>query len=378
MRITLLLAAVLPVFAHDWLIVPGERVGPIAATSTEASLKAAFGGDAVLPAQIRIDKKTTAPGVEVYRGRSGESLAVVWPRKDGTLRWPLLVIPCYGSVGKKCRWRTAAGVGIGTTIEELEKLNEKPFLFYRPDDDSWTDLLWEGGKLAAQLGEDVELSFDDPNRQVRVHGPGDASGYPRSDEVVAGRDLPVSRMFVFLLSPRRTPPANDWTIVLGERFGPIPMGAEAEPLRETLGPDSVHRDMMDMGEGFFEPAISVFGGDVKRKVLLNKIAKEICGREYKGCKWHIAGGLPLSTTVEAMERLNGRPFKFAGFAWDGSGVVESWEGGRMPGHSLLGFRVQCEGDPPERLTGDGVQIRSDDPDIRKLKCTVGVDSFAQR
>jgi len=352
MRLTLLLAAVLPVLAHDWLI--------------------------VLPAQIQIDKKTTASGVEVYRGRPGESLAVVWPRKDGVLRWPLLVIPCYGSAGKECRWRTAAGVGIGTTIEELQKLNGKPFLFYGREGDSWTDLLWDGGKLAGQLGEDVELSFDDPNHQVRVRGPGNDSGYPRSDEVVAGRDLPVGRMFVFLLSPHRTPPANDWTIVLGERFGPIPMGAQAEPLRETLGPDDVHRDMMEMGEGFLEPAISVFGGDANRKVLLNKLAKVICDRKYKACRWRIAGGIPLSATVEAMQRLNGRPFKFAGFAWDGSGGVGSWEGGRMPEHSLLGFRVQCEGDPPERMTGDGVEIRSDDPDIGKLKCTVGVDDFMQR
>jgi len=82
--------------AHDWLIVPGERVGPITAASTEAGLRAAFGDAAVVQATIRIDNVTTAPSVEVYRDKPGESLAVVWPRREHGLWWPLLVIPCYG------------------------------------------------------------------------------------------------------------------------------------------------------------------------------------------------------------------------------------------------------------------------------------------
>jgi len=86
----------------DWLIVPGERVGPVTARSTEASLRAAFGSAAVLATEIRIDKTTTAPGVEVYRGRAGESLAVVWPRKENGLWWPLLAIPCYRPAGAEC------------------------------------------------------------------------------------------------------------------------------------------------------------------------------------------------------------------------------------------------------------------------------------
>ena len=139
MRLALLLVAALPVFAHDWLIVPGERVGPLNANSTEASLRAAFGNAAILQAEIQIDKKTTVPGVEIYPGRPGESLAVVWPREEHGLWWPLLVIPCFGSRGTECRWRTASGVRAGTTVAELEKLNEKPFWIYSSTREPW----WE-------------------------------------------------------------------------------------------------------------------------------------------------------------------------------------------------------------------------------------------
>lgn len=54
-RLTLLLAAAFPAVAHDWLIVPGERVGPITARSTEAGLRVAFGCAAMVPAKIQID-----------------------------------------------------------------------------------------------------------------------------------------------------------------------------------------------------------------------------------------------------------------------------------------------------------------------------------
>jgi hypothetical protein len=374
MRLTLLLAAALPALAHDWLIVPGERVGPITARSTEASLREAFGSAAIVPATIQIDKTTAAPGAEIYRGKPGESLAVVWPRKERGLWWPLLAIPCYGSKGPDCRWRTAAGVRVGLSVAELEKLNGKPFLLYRPlDREPWSEPWWDEGKLASQLGEDVELSFDDPG------SPGDISdAYLRSSEKpLAGRSLRITRCFVFLLSRGRVAPANDWTIVPGERFGPIPMGAAAEPLRETLGAAQVHRVLASADEGLGDiPGISIFGGSRGRQVLLRRDGNQICGGTdgYKTCEWHIAGGIPLSTTVEALEKLNGRPFVFNGCCFDLGGIIISWEGGRMARLLKARFAVGCGHDQPARLIGE-VSVRSDDPDIRRLKCTVVAIDF---
>jgi hypothetical protein len=96
--------------AHDWLIVPGKRVGPVTAISTEAELNAAFGNAAVQRAQIRINNNTTALGLEINRGKPGESLAVVWPRNEGGLRWPLLAIPCYAQTSVDCRWLDGRGM----------------------------------------------------------------------------------------------------------------------------------------------------------------------------------------------------------------------------------------------------------------------------
>jgi hypothetical protein len=39
----------------------------------------------------------------------------------------------------------------------------------------------------------------------------------------------------------------------------------------------------------------------------------------------------MGTTLKDLERLNGRAFTLAGFAWDREGMVTSWEGGKLSG-----------------------------------------------
>jgi hypothetical protein len=274
-------------------------------------------------------------------------------------------------------------VRTGAGVRDIEKLNGKPFLLYpSAERGSWLEPWWNDGKLASQLGEDIELSFEDPDLQTVVDRFDVTQVYMGSDgKAFAGRDLRIGQLFVFLLSGQRTAPANDWIIVPGERFGSIPMHAAAEPLRETLGAAQVHRVLADADEGIGStPGISIFGGQASREVLLRRDWTRICGGTggYQTCEWHFAGGIPLTTTVEAMERLNGRPFLFIGCCCDVGGIIRFWEGGRMerllrPGPAV--FAVSCEGIQPERLSGDSVTVRSDDPDIRRQKCKVDAIGF---
>jgi len=226
------------------------------------------------------------------------------------------------------------------------------------------------------------LYCEDPDFQKAIGEFDVTQVYMQSDhKALTGRGLRIDQLFVFLLSGRRTAPANDWIIVPGERAGSIPIHAAVEALRETLGPAQVHRVLADADEGIGNtPGISIFGGQQGRRVLLRRDWNQICGGidGYKACEWHIAGGIPLTTTVEAMERLNGRTFLFNGCCCDVGGIIRFWEGGRMerllrPGPAV--FAVSCEGIQPERLSGDSVTVRSDDPDIRRQKCKVDAIGF---
>jgi len=364
----LMLAFTARLIAHDWLIVPGVRVGPVTAVSNEAELRATFGAGRVRRAQIRLDEKTTAPGLSIYSGQPGESLAVVRPRNEGGLRWPLLVIPCYGQTGVDCRWRTQEGVRAGMGLADLEKLNGKPFLLY-PDLQAklWKYAWWKDGQLAARLGEDLEVQFE-------MHVPPDRAldGYLSSDQQpLSGSALPVGRMFVYLLSAKRNTPNIDWTI--GGPFWQNIAIDRTELLRESLGPDQAHKISVQGEEGIGEfPGISLFPDRQDASVVVMEQQTVICGLQYEGCRWRLPPPFALIMALDELQKLNGRPFLFNGFAWDFGGVVTSWDGGKLekrwPGAKT--HIVDCKGNYPGTMMGDGVTLRSDDPALRKLDCSV--------
>jgi len=352
-----LLFLALPAQAHDYLIVPGQRVGPIIATSTESTLRKEFGA-AFTPATIRINPTTSAPGAEIYSSQAKQSIAVVWPRQEKGLWWPLLVIPCYRAAAD-CQWHTREGIRPGLSVAELERRNGKPFLLYpSPEARTWTYPYWNSGALAVQLGEDIDLAFDEPAHEF-TNGP----TYTES----AARPLRIDRMLVYLLSAHRAAPPNGWTIVFGQRIGPIPMHAELAPLRETLGAAQVHRIVTQGDEGIGDlPGIDVFHGNV----VMRPDSTSVCGGEYKGCRWHIAGGIPLGGTLAEFARLNGLPFTFNGCCFDLGGIITSWEGGKLAQSTTGRFVVSC----PHTRSGD-VELHSNDPDILKQRCTVSLLDF---
>lgn len=366
--------------ANDWLIVPGERVGPVTAGSSEADLRREFGDGAVVRAEIRVAENQSWPGVEILSDRPGESLAVIWRRKDGVLWWPMRVIPCFrATAASGCRWRAAFDVGIGTDVRDLERLNGKPFSLYLPDGGArWTTPLWEGGQLEASLGPDLELDFNAVEGTCeKVYCGG--GYYLSSRDPLTSRGQRITRMSVSLLSPNRIQPRNDWTIVPGVRFGPIPLGAPLPPLRETFGPENADLARAGVPESDGKiPAIRVFD------TLLSEFANDVCftqptADKDKTCRWRIVGGVPMRGSLSQFENLNGKPFEFNGGGWDYGGVVASWCGGKLD--RVLGraayVYVNCSGsgDLPQ---GEGVTIRSNDRRLRGQGCEVVVDTFFAR
>jgi hypothetical protein len=55
--------------------------------------------------------------------------------------------------------------------------------------------------------------------------------------------------------------------------------------------------------------------------------------------WHLGNGLSLGSSLDQLERWNGRPFTFSGFDWDYGGNC-SFEGGRLA--NLEGVIVTLE------------------------------------
>jgi len=116
-----LLAAPMAAQKNDWLIVPGQRVGPITAAATRAELDALFGTEYVHDGSFEGGEVPEAATV-IYPGDSSAALAVTWDRER-----PAAIHICFRTQTGPCRWRTASGIRIGLPIRELEKLNGKGF-----------------------------------------------------------------------------------------------------------------------------------------------------------------------------------------------------------------------------------------------------------
>lgn len=146
---------------HDWVIVPGTRVGPITAAITPDDLRRVFPRDSVQDEEIELDEGMLQPATLVYKKNSSETLAISWNGK-GSQAHPKQIFVCFGRRRGLCRWEVFGGIKIGTRLSELEKMNGKPFTV---SGFGWNYggnvLSWEDGKLAPlDCGGRVVLTLD--------------------------------------------------------------------------------------------------------------------------------------------------------------------------------------------------------------------------
>jgi hypothetical protein len=143
------MAAAVGSAAGDDLIVPGVRVGPVSRISTEASLLREL-GKAAVKADVDIGEGMTEPGLIIYPDDSGRRLAVVWNGEKPA--HPASIFICYNGDAAVCRWRTAGGIGMGTTLRDLERRNGGAFeMVVWGSDVGGNVVSYLGGKLEQEL-----------------------------------------------------------------------------------------------------------------------------------------------------------------------------------------------------------------------------------
>jgi hypothetical protein len=134
---------------NDSLIVPGVRVGPVTRTSTEQSLRQAFGRLAVR-ADIDVGEGVQEPVLALYPADPGRILEITWNNDQPP--HPAMIFICRSEDNRACQWRTAQGIGIGTTLRELEKANGRPFEMVGWGSDVGGNLTsFQGGQLEKEL-----------------------------------------------------------------------------------------------------------------------------------------------------------------------------------------------------------------------------------
>ena len=178
--------------ANDWICIPGKRVGPITAVTTEKQLIGLFGSKNVETQEFHVDEGYFEVSTVVFKGTSNQ-IQILWKEKaQNIFKKPKRVI--IDTKGTK--WKTRNGITIGTTLKELVKINGAPVTFAGLDWDYGGVILdWHKGKLS---GQPVSIRLT-PANFVEIPGTsGDGAKLISTDKRLEKLNLYVYRMdFIF-------------------------------------------------------------------------------------------------------------------------------------------------------------------------------------
>jgi hypothetical protein len=126
----------------------------------------------------------------------------------------------------------------------------------------------------------------------------------------------------------------------------------------AYGADNVRQESIQLGEGETAPGTVLFPDDSTRRVeiLWHDPAKRrfpsYAFLQGEKSLWQLPHVVTLGTTLHELEESNGRPVTLAGFGWDYSGVVLSWNGGALD--STLGAYAKLYLMPAPSQNGDSL------------------------
>ncbi len=199
-------------------VVPGQQFGAISPTASHADLVRVFGAGNVHQSRVYCaEGSCNEPGTVVVVPGCSDSLEVFW-QDTVALSRPSLVTAAlslgeYGDSSVRGCWRTPQGLGIGTTLRELEGFNSAPFQLAPLGEWDYAGYVgpWLGGRLASLLepasGPRVGLRVDFLTNGALAPAQFDSVSKPdrdslRSDEPLLRRLNPrVVELFMMFTIP---------------------------------------------------------------------------------------------------------------------------------------------------------------------------------
>jgi hypothetical protein len=133
--------------APEWQIIPGRSVGFLTPTTSQADLQRRYGKESVTPTRVELGEGETTPGTVLFPSDSARRLEIVW-QDTVTLKRPARVI----LRGNRSEWKIEPGISLGTSLQELERLNNRPFTLAGFGwDYAGVITDWKGGALDSAL-----------------------------------------------------------------------------------------------------------------------------------------------------------------------------------------------------------------------------------
>lgn len=159
------------------------------------------------------------------------------------------------------------------------------------------------------------------------------------------------------------PAGSQWRIT-PNRVGPIATQTSKADLQRRFGDSVVLSARIELGEGEATPGTVVFPSDSTRRAeiiwhdtLEQRSPSRVVLRGSRS-RWQANRGISLGTTLQELERLNGRPFTLAGFGWDYAGVITDWKGGALDS-ALANIKLYLDPGPAQQESAAYSQVLGD-------------------
>jgi hypothetical protein len=173
-------------------------------------------------------------------------------------------------------------------------------------------------------------------------------------------------------------PADPCRLTLRDPRRMLDHQVSPELLARTFTPAQLREGAVEIGEGETRPGTVVFPDDPRRRLsIVWRERPSPAGRIWLmidgESRWRGYRDIGLGTDLRTLERLNGRPFALAGFAWDYGGTVVDWRGGALASTATERCRLIVRLEPPSSARRDLVDqvigdrdFPSDHPAMRAL------------
>lgn len=184
-----------PVLSTDYSLVPGQRVGPVTATTSRAQLAQIYGEAVLRDELVPVGEGFMEPGTLVNPG-TDQQFTIIW--LDQQRQLPLLAMD-FGPA-----WKTPEGIGLGMAYGDLQQVLG-PFQVYGFEWDYGGSVSLQGSHLESYYGELILRLSADPSAiaqhpQAYRAVMGDRL-FSSEEPHLAVLDLTVTSMLVYLNKP---------------------------------------------------------------------------------------------------------------------------------------------------------------------------------
>jgi hypothetical protein len=182
---------------ESWIIIPGVKAGPITAKTTKEELAFAYGSRDVRIEALAVDTNIKQDAIVIYGSTPIRRLEIFEDPLDS--RSKLLRL-----LGNRSFWKLSNGIGLGTTLKELEKLNGRAFKLAGWGHEYGGNVYgWEGGDLK-NIAPFVTMSLEASADRVKLlsdeerSSVGDAVLHSSSEAVIQKLNPKVTYLVVGL------------------------------------------------------------------------------------------------------------------------------------------------------------------------------------